>query len=151
MGAALANWFESTTRGYGGCRSLVCASWRPQHCASFVAVCGSGGETQEEGEELGEGGMGEYGAQDGPADSEYAEPDSYSYGVVASGMSWGTVEEEDEDQRRCLLLCPSSVERALAMGKMCIHNTYSTLHLRFTLFHMRFSSKHVADDALPTF
>ena len=49
---------------------MVRASRRSEHRASSVAVCESGREESEEGDELGSGRVGRYGAQDGAAHSE---------------------------------------------------------------------------------
>ena len=49
---------------------MVRAGRRPEYCASSVAICGSGGEEGEEGDELGSRRVGRYGAQDCAADSE---------------------------------------------------------------------------------
>lgn len=57
---------------------MVRADWRPEYSASSVAICGPGGEEGEEGDELGGGRVGRYGAQDRAADSEdeVEDPDS---------------------------------------------------------------------------
>ena len=58
MGNSLATGVEGKERGYGGGGRVVCADWRPEYCASSVAICGSGGEEGKEGDELGSGRVG---------------------------------------------------------------------------------------------
>lgn len=89
MGDSLATGAEGKEGGHGRGGCVVRAGWRPEHGASSVAVCGSGGEEGAEGDELGGGRVGRYGAQDRAADSENEvedpDPDAVEPGCMREG------------------------------------------------------------------
>ncbi len=62
MGDPLAARPERTEGSHGGCGRLVRAGGRFEYCASSVAVCEFGGAQGEEGDVVGGGGVGRYGA-----------------------------------------------------------------------------------------
>ena len=70
MGNPLATGTKGEERGDGGGGSMVRTNRRPEHRTSSVAVREFGGEEGEEGDELGRGRVGRYGAQDRAADSD---------------------------------------------------------------------------------
>lgn len=87
MGNTLAARIECKKRSHGGRGRLVRASRRSEHCASSVAVCEPGGAQGEEGDVVGGGGVGRYGAQDRAVDTDDEESDPDSDAVESCYLS----------------------------------------------------------------
>lgn len=81
MGNTLETRAQGQERSHGRGRCMVRSDWRFEHCASSLAVCRSRGTEEKTRDELGGGGMGGNGAQDGAVDREDEKSDTNTNAV----------------------------------------------------------------------